>query len=187
MRLASQKHEEKNPTIRKIFSKDPEQQAEVSHLEYMGILGKQEHRERLLALLRHQFLFEVGNYGENDFVQLIKDCGDRRLVFKLINGEITFEQFVVRVDCESRGVKYVCRDDLIKDIGISEHFFEEGSVRKMEAFLKSLHGVTTLKDIKPETILHMGSPPAANQGRIPIEEATGEYLKKLENEQLQAN
>lgn len=76
----------------------------------------------------------------------------------------------------------MCRDDLIKDVGISEHFFEEGSVRKMEAFLKSLHGVTTLKDIKPETILHMGSPPAANQGRIPIEEATGEYLKKLENE-----
>ena len=90
---------------------------------------------------------------------------------------------MVRIDCETKGVKYVCRDDLIKNRGISTHFFEEEKVKKMEAFLKSLHGVSTLKDIKPEVLVNMGSPPAANQGSIPLDEATGEYLQKLENEQ----
>lgn len=52
----------------------------------------------------------------------------------------------------------------------------------MEAFLKSLHGVTSLKDLKPEAIVHMGSPPAADAGRIAPEDATTEYLRKLELE-----
>jgi hypothetical protein len=71
-------------------------------------------------------------------------------LFKLLNGEYSFDQFVVRVDCETKGVKYVCRDDLIKERGISPHFFDKESLKKMEAYLKSLHGVDDISKLKPE-------------------------------------
>ena len=34
---------------------------------------------------------EVGKYGENGFRKLIMDSGDRRLLFKLLSREISFD------------------------------------------------------------------------------------------------
>jgi len=68
---------------------------------------------------------EVGKYGENGFRKLIMDSGDRRLLFKLLGREISFDQYVVRVDCDTKGVNYLCKEDLINEKGISKHFFDE--------------------------------------------------------------
>jgi hypothetical protein len=53
------------------------------------------------------------------------DSGDRRLLFKLLSREISFDQYVVRVDCDTKGVNYLCKEDLINEKGISKHFFDE--------------------------------------------------------------
>jgi hypothetical protein len=66
---------------------------------------------------------------------------------------------VVRVDCDTKGVKYVCKDDLVNEKGIQKRFFDAKQIKKTEACLKSLHGVRTVDQIKPDAIVDMGGPP----------------------------
>ena len=73
------------------------------------------------------YVKQVQDYGENNFRNQIKDCKDRRFVFKLINKEITFDQFIVRVNCDSKGVDYACKDDLI-DRGVSQRYFDDATL-----------------------------------------------------------
>jgi hypothetical protein len=42
----------------------------------------------------------------------------------LINSEITFDQFIVKMNCETQGVQYKCKDDLLA-AGIRPQFFED--------------------------------------------------------------
>jgi hypothetical protein len=64
---------------------------------------------------------------------------------------------VVRVDCDTKDVKYVCKDDLIKDWLISPHFFEQTNTETVEACMKHLHEVSKLEDIKAKNIVTMGA------------------------------
>ena len=121
----------------KMFSRDKKLQAQVSHLDYMSCLDSPPHVRMILMFLRRQFQFEIQSYGEQHFERIItKDCNDRRLLFKLINGELTFDQFVVRIHCATRGVDYKCKDDLIRDYGVPERFFDPNL--KKEHFMQQV-------------------------------------------------
>ena len=119
----------------------------------MALLNQEENLERLCQLIRRHFPIEVCKYGERGFKKLISDSGDRRLLFKLLAREISFDQYVVRVDCDTKGVKYLCKEDLINDKGISKHFFDEEQLKVVEACMKSLHNVKNIDSIKPDAIV----------------------------------
>lgn len=116
---------ETNPTIAAIFSGDPERQAAVNHVDYLFTMGNKELTSRVLQKLRKMFPVEIAEYGEKEFKILLSECSDRRILFRLINGLLTLDQFIVRVTCETKGIKYFCKDDLIKTMGVSPHFFED--------------------------------------------------------------
>lgn len=84
------------------------------------------------------YIKQVQDYGENNLRALIKDCRDRRFVFKLINKDITFDQFIVRINCDAKGVQYSCKDDLI-DRGVSQRYFEDATLERVGAYMKSMH------------------------------------------------
>lgn len=82
-------------------------------------------------------------------MNILKSCFDRRVLFKLISKQITFDQFITRVNCDTKGVKYYCKDDLLEK-GINPEFFE--NVGDIGDYLKAVHGVESLEQIKPEDI-----------------------------------
>lgn len=87
-------------------------------------MSKHETRQRILDKLNRMFRNEIIKYGEEKFEILLGECNDRRIMFKLINGDITLDQFIVKVACDAGGIKYLCKDDLL-DQGISPEFFQE--------------------------------------------------------------
>lgn len=103
-----------NPIIEAIFSGDQEKQAEISHVDYLLVMGKPGTRETILNNLNRMFRQEIREYGDEKFEILLSECNDRRIMFKLINGEITLDQFIVKVACDAGGIKYYCKDDLIQ-------------------------------------------------------------------------
>ena len=102
-----------NPILDAMFSQDEQQQAEITHVDYLQVMGKAEIRMRILDKLNRMFKEEIQKYGEEKFEKLLSECNDRRIMFKLINGESTLDQFIVKVACEAGGIKYLCKDDLL--------------------------------------------------------------------------
>lgn len=75
------------------------------------------------------FRDEVRAYGDEKFEVLLGECSDRRVLFKLINRELTLDQFAVRVTCDAGGIQYQCKDDLIRNMGVPAEFFEEADFK----------------------------------------------------------
>jgi len=74
--------------------------------------------------LRATYLNEIIDFGHDAFKQLMRENEDRRILFQLIKKEITFDQYVTRVMCETKGVEYFCKDDLLAK-GVSPHYFQD--------------------------------------------------------------
>ena len=85
-------------------------------------------------------------------------------LIKLINSEITFDQFIVKMNCETQGVSYKCKDDLLA-AGIQPQFFED--LERTGRQLKAIHGVKTIRQIPPDKIANNNS-----EGFKEIEEFT---------------
>ena len=117
----------------------------MSHIEFTAMLQNDESLEELCYLIRSHYPTEVFKYGDDLLPKLVLDSGDRRLLYKLLNREITFDQYVVRVDCDTKGVNYVCKDDLVNKKGIQKRFFDAKQIKKTEKCLKSLHGVRSIE------------------------------------------
>jgi hypothetical protein len=96
----------------------------------MSCLESKEQFKELAILLRRKFPTEISQYGDHKYQQLLKDCTDRRILFNLINGVFTFDQFLVRVNCMRDAVTYSCKDDLIRKKGVSLHYFDEEKCKK---------------------------------------------------------
>lgn len=62
---------------------------------------------------------------------------------------MTFDQFVTRVHCDTKGVKYQCKDDLLAK-GVSKRYFENQDDR----YLLAAHGGVSLSDIPPDSITY---------------------------------
>jgi len=103
--------------------------------------------------LRRKFPVEISKYGDEKYHAILKDCSDRRFLFSLINGELTFDQFVVRVNCDTKKVEYSCKDDMIRKHKVSLHYFEEDRCTRKEKELKAIHGVRHMDQITPDQIL----------------------------------
>ena len=79
--------------------------------------------EQIMTQLRLTYLNEIINFGHDAFKQLMRENEDRRILFALIKREITFDQYVTRVMCETKDVEYFCKDDLLAK-GVSPYYFE---------------------------------------------------------------
>jgi len=64
---------------------------------------------------------------------------------------MTFDQFVTRVHCDTKGVSYQCKDDLLAK-GVSKRYFENNE--HIDRYLLAQHGGTSLADIPPDAITY---------------------------------
>ena len=80
-----------------------------------------------------------------------------------MNKEITFDQFIVRVNCDVKGVQYSCKDDLI-DRGVARKYFEDSTIKRVGAYMKSMHNGKDIENIKPDEIANKGGDPPATMG-----------------------
>jgi hypothetical protein len=137
------------PLVKDLFSEKTDLYNDITHVKYMEILENEEMAEQVVTQLRRVHLKDIIVFGHEKFKKLVRENQDRRYLFKLIRGEISFDQFTTRTICETRGVKYFCVEDLLEK-GISPHFFQNvGSVKK---YLLAQHGVKRIEDIKVEDI-----------------------------------
>jgi hypothetical protein len=111
-------------------------------VKYISCIEDDEKLEQVVNNIRQRFPKEIGNFGNDKFKNLLKTNQDRRILFKLIRGNITFDQFTTRVICETQNVKYYCKEDLLQK-GINPKFFENvGSIKK---YMLAAHGKTSIE------------------------------------------
>ena len=84
---------------------------------------------------------------------MLSQCKDRKSLLKLVNKEITFDQFVTKHNCDNEGLKYSCKDDLLQK-GINPSFFE--NLDEIEHQMKTIFGVKSIKDIDPDEVANNG-------------------------------
>ena len=106
-----------------IFGPDADLEEQISHVWYVECLRNEECVDRIVTKLRDDHLQELLEFGHDNFKAVLKMCDDRRVLFRLIRKQITFDQFITRVICDSQGVVYYCKDDLL-DKGLSPEYFE---------------------------------------------------------------
>ena len=136
-------------------------------MEFLNFLDDKVQFEQLVTKVQQMYVKEIQDYGENNFKNLVKDCRDRRFVFKLLNKDITFDQFIVKINCDSKGVHYYCKDDLI-DRGVDPKYFDEETLTRVGAYMKSMHQGKDIENIKPDEIANRGGDP-------PVTATMGEF------------
>lgn len=75
--------------------------------------------DQIVTAITLQHQKEMADYGSSKFTRRISDLKDRKLLLKLINNEITLDQFITRLNCIEQSIKYYCKDDLLQ-MGISK-------------------------------------------------------------------
>lgn len=92
---------------------DPEKQHLVTHLAYVQCLSSGFLLDQLLTQMLQRCPTQIQHYGQAKFVRLLSRCEDRKLLAKLVNKEISFDQFVARVNSGRGAQQYKCKDDLL--------------------------------------------------------------------------
>ena len=126
----------------------------VSHLEFIAILEEKDTFDYVINFLSNKFKFQILKFQEDRFRLLMKLCKDRGALIKFINEQITFDQFVARINCQTQGVSYKCRDDLLDD-GLRKQFFD--NLAETGKQLKAIHNVNKISQIKPEKLANNNS------------------------------
>lgn len=85
------------------------------------------------------------------------------MLFNLIQGEISIDQFITRVNCEANGIKYYCKDDMLER-GIHPSYFN--NLAKTEQYLLAVHGADNLIEIPPDSITYQGGRPRLTEDEI---------------------
>ena len=82
-------------------------------MDLVKVLEDGKQREVLVNALCKNYKDEIQDYSEANFNRLLSQCKDRKSLLRLVNKEITFDQFVTKHNCDNEGLKYSCKDDLL--------------------------------------------------------------------------
>ena len=70
-------------------------------------------------------------------------------MFRFIRKSLTFDQFITRLICECRNVKFYCQKDLVER-GVDPKYFEKND--EIKKFLLAAHKAKSIEDIPPDDI-----------------------------------
>lgn len=112
--------------IRTLFDPSVDTEESLTHLQYIECQQNPLFIDQLTNKLSHIFYKEIIKFGHDNFKEILKFCPDRRILMRLIKKQLTFDQFITKVICETQGFVVYCKDDLIEK-GISKEFFDENA------------------------------------------------------------
>ena len=96
-----------HPIVKTLFDPEADLTKDIPHLKYLECLMNDKAVEQIISKLRADHHLEIINHGHNRFKTLLKECTDRRVLFRLVRKEnMTFDQFITRVHCDTKGVTY---------------------------------------------------------------------------------
>ena len=99
------KRSERNVPLRQekfvedLFSQDPVKQNQISHIEFLNGMQNSEIVAQIVTAITLQHQKEMADYGSSKFTKRVGELKDRKLLLKLINKEITLDQFITRLNC----------------------------------------------------------------------------------------
>ena len=145
------KQEEVDPLVETLFNPKSDLHSDVPHLQYIAAIESEKVVQQIITKLRGDHSDDFVIFGFKRLAKLIRECKDRRLLFKLIRKELTFNQFATRVYGLSLNVTYKCLDDMIQS-GIQPKYFQSAKSDQMESQLMAIHGKRRVEDIDPVSI-----------------------------------